>query len=40
MAELLKLLGLLTFEEFTAQLIQRFDLGKTKEVTGQVSKAK
>lgn len=29
--ELLKLSGLLTFEEFTAQLVQRFDLGKTKE---------
>ncbi|KAL9986207.1 hypothetical protein ACROYT_G000314 [Oculina patagonica] len=29
--ELLKLSGSLTFEEFTAQLIQRFDSGKTKE---------
>lgn len=29
--ELLKLSGSLTFEEFTAQLVQRFDSGKTKE---------
>ena len=29
--ELLKLSGSLTFEEFTAQLVKRFDSGKTKE---------
>ena len=29
--ELLKLSGSLTFEEFMAQLVQRFDLGRTKE---------
>ena len=29
--ELLKLSGSLTFEEFTAQLVQRFDSGKIKD---------
>ena len=29
--ELLKLLESLLFEKFTAQLVRRFDLGKTKE---------
>ena len=30
--ELLKLSGSLTFEEFTAQLVKRFDSGKTKDL--------